>query len=197
MGLPKGKVGRFIFRKIRGRIIRINIKNSADTVAQASSYAGDKFRKITAEVAEHSDDFGRPNVIGSLNLRVPKKGVSAELLNVEVAKDFRKKGISKNLFQRAVDFLGRTNMKFLRSEDIQHVAQIKIRRQHGAYRAGTKLKNRAKFTADQFGPYGEETRRVNFRDAIDIIKQNNSPYSKGRQIKGTLMFKKGKLARKK
>lgn len=179
------KLGRVIFRRIHGKLIPIRITNTADKVAQASDYGGNKFRQIKAVLPSGE-------TIGKMNLRVPKKGAHAEVISVNVEKQFKKKGISKNLFSRAVDFLNRAGKKFLRGEDIQHVAQAKIRSKAGWYKAGPKRKLRTKFIADQFGYYGEESKRIKPIDAINYIKQNNSKHSTGRQIKATTFIKKAK-----
>lgn len=183
--MSKRKVGRVVFRKIRGRIVPVVIKNINDGAAAASSYAGNKFRKIVAETPDKQR-------LGTLNLLVPKKGKHAEVLSVNVEKEFRRRGISKQLFERASQFAARAGKKFLRSEDIQAVAQVKIRSSQGWFKAGNKLKSRSRFTADQFGPYGEKTKRIGPKTAIDFIKQNNSPASTGRQIKGTTMIRRKK-----
>lgn len=180
--MSKGKLGRVIFRKIGGRIIPIKISNVADKIAQASDMGGSRFRKIIASSEKHG-------FMGQLTLRVPPKGNSAELVDVRVREEFRRRGISKNLFARATDFLKRAGYKFLRSNDIQHPAQIKIRKAFGkSYSAGGKRKAGSRFFADQFGYYGEETRRVMSKDAIEILKNN----SRGRQISATTMIKRVK-----
>jgi len=174
-----GKLGRYIFRKIGGRIVPIKINNIADKIANASSRT-DKYRKITATA--------KGQLLGVLNLQIPKRGKSAIIKSVNVEKQFRRKGISKNLFARATQFLERAKYKFLRSDEIQHSAQIKIRKKYGRYKAGPVKKNRTKFFADQFGAFGEETRRIDSLSATDILKYNRS----GRQITATTMLKKYK-----
>lgn len=175
--MAKGKLGRYLFRKVRGRVIPIKISNVSDKIAEASDYSGSKFRKIIAKTdkGEH---------VGQLTLRIPKKGKSADLIDVRVNKEFRRKGISKNLFARASEFLDRSGFKFLRSDDIQAAAQVKIRANQGRYRAGRKFRNKSRFVADQFGPWGEQSRRVSPKEAIDILKNNRT----GRQVKGTTMI---------
>ena len=178
----KGKIGKIIFRKINGRIVPIRIKNVADKIAQASDAGGSRFRKIIESSEKHG-------FMGQLTLRVPPRGKSAEVVDVRVVEQFRRRGISKNLFARATQFLQKAGYKFLQSTDIQHPAQVKIRKQFGkAYYAGGKRKAGSRFFADQFGPYGEQTRRITSKDAIDILKNN----SLGRQIKATTMIKKKK-----
>ena len=86
--------------------------------------------------------------------------------------------------------LERANKKFLRSDEIMSPAQVKIRTKYGRYKAGSKRKNRTKFFADQFGPYGEKTRRVTSKEAIEIIKENKGPYGTGRRVTATTMIKK-------
>ena len=184
----KGKLGRVLFRKIGGRIIPIRISNVADKISDANhvgNYTGKSnvaHRKIQAILPDKT-------AIATMNLKIPKKGKTAEVQNVEVAKAFRRKGISKNLFARATQFLERSGYKFLRSEDLQSPAQVKIRSAFGRYKAGAKGKNRTKFFADQFGPYGENTKRISKDDAIAILRGTNE---KGRQIKATTMLKKKK-----
>ena len=180
--MAKNVAGRVIFRKIGGRIVPIKFHNVADKAASTQFV---KKRNIIAT----SKEFGH---MGKLSLSIPKKGASADIDSVLVPSEFRKKGISKNLFKRATDFLERTKVKFLRSTDMQHHAQAKIRSGYGRYKAGKKGKSRTKFFADQFGAWGEETRRVPFRDAIGIIKENNSPRSTGRLVTATTMLRKKK-----
>jgi predicted GNAT family acetyltransferase len=180
--MAKGKLGRIMFRKIGGRIVPIKILNLPNP-KESNNFV--KIRNIVAK----SDEFGQ---MGKLTLSIPKKGKSATIDNVMVDKEFRRKGISKNLFKRATDFLERTNKKFLHSTDMQHHAQASIRWKYGSYKAGGKRKNRTKFFADQFGPYGEHTRKVSVRDAIEYIKQNKSPNSNGRLITATTMIKRRK-----
>ncbi len=177
--MGKSKLGRVLFRKIGGRIVPIKISNVADKAANASSY-GDKFRHITAKLPDGEQ-------IAKLNLRLEKKG-KATLVSVGVEEKFRKRGIAKNLFARATQFLERAGFKFLRSEEIQHGAQVKIRSSYGRYKAGAKSKNRTKFIADQFGPYGEGKMRINRDLALEILKRNYM----GRQITATTMLKKAK-----
>lgn len=184
--MAKGKLGRLIWRKIGGRVIPIRIKNVADTIANASHQSKTvTWRQIKALTPEGQQ-------IAKMTLEVPKKGKSATVVSVNVEKQFQKKGISKQLFARATQFLDRAGFKFIRSYEIQHVAQAKIRRAHGMYKAGSKSKNRTKFFADQFGPYGEETRRVTAKDVVEILKQNKSPRSTGRLVTATTMIKKKK-----
>jgi hypothetical protein len=181
----KGKLGRLLFRKIKGRIVPIRISNVRDAIAEQHSY-GTKYRKI---IAESDKEF-----MGQLTLEIPKKGNKAYVKDVRVPKEFRRKGISKNLFARAKSFLERYGIGFLRSQDLQHPAQVKIRKKLGGmYKAGAKKKSRSRFFADQFGPWGEETRRVMSKDAIDIIKNNPT----GRQVSGTTMLKPTRVRPKK
>jgi rhodanese-related sulfurtransferase len=126
--------------------------------------------------------------MGQLTLKIPKKGKTADLIDVRVPKEYRRKGISKNLFARATQFLEKAGFKFLRSDDLQHPAQAKIRSAYGRYKAGSKTKNRTKFTADQFGRWGEESKLVKKDSVIAILKDNAT----GRQIKATTMLKKRK-----
>ena len=183
----KSVLGRVIFRKVNGRIVPIRIHNVADKIAEASTWS--KHRKIIAKLPNGEQ-------IAQLNLRLPDKGKSAELLSVAVEKKFRKKDISKNLFARAKQFLERAGYKFLRSSDIQHVAQVKIRKRAGRYvipkadGTGKLNRSRTRFFADQFGMYGEEKRRVISDEAIRILKENQTPQGKGRQITATTMLKK-------
>ena len=180
--MSSGKLGRILFRKIGGRIVPIRIKNVSDPIAGASSYAN-RFRKITANV--------KGQQVAALTLSLPKKGKTATLVDVRVEKEFRRKGISKNLFARAKQFLERANFKFIRSNELLSPAQVKIRNKiGGTYKAGAKRKSRTKYFADQFGPYGEQTKRVSRQDAIEIIKQNKTPASKGRQVTATTMLNK-------
>lgn len=174
----KDKLGRILFRKIGGRIIPIRIKNVGDIAANASQI-GIKSRKIVAQVGD--------KIVGTLNLEIPKKGVSATIQSVNVHPNFRNFGIAKNLFDRAAKFASRIGKKFIRGEEIQHIAQIKIRGKFGWYKAGGIPKRRTRFIADQFGPYGEHTRRIPSRVAKDILKGMNE---QGRQIKATTMLRK-------
>ena len=174
----KGKLGRFIFRKIGGRVIPIKISNLADEVATASSKTN-KYRKIIAKAGEEQ--------VAKLNLEIPKKGKFATILDVNVEKKFQKKGISKNLFARAETFLSRIGKKFLRSNEIQHVAQIKIRRGLGRYKAGGKMKSRTKLFVDQLGTFGEQTGKITRQEAIDLLKRGNP---KGQQITATTLLRK-------
>lgn len=182
-------MGKFIFRKIGGRIIPIRITNVKDAVAQASSF-GTKYRNVVAKLPDGQQ-------VAKMALEIPKKGKHANVLSVNVEKKFQKKGISKALFQRATEFLERAGLKSLRSNDIQHVAQVKIRSQYGSYlrylkNGIPKIKNRTKYFADQFPPFGESTRRITKQQAIDFIKQNKTPRSTGRQISATTFLKKRK-----
>lgn len=173
----KGKLGRFVFRKIGGKIRRIQVRN-IDMTAQGLSVYAPKQREIQARVGKE--------VVGRMTITLPKEGKSATLKHVEVAKEYRRKGIAKNLFARAKQFLERANYRFLRSEEIINPAQIKIRSKMGGwYKAGKRSKKRTRFFADQFGPYGEHKRRVSRNEAIDILKNNE----KGRQITATTMLK--------
>ncbi len=184
--MPKGKLGRFIFRRIHGRIVRIKISNFAD---KANSFQSMKTREIVA----HSEEFGR---MGKLTLEIPKKAIHTNIAVVRVPEAFRKKGIAKNLFQRAAEFSERIGRKFIHSRDIQHAAQIKIRRNFGlghSIRAGGKYKPRTRYIADQFGAYGEQSRIVKSSTAIDILKNNST----GRQIKASTMISNINKLRKK
>jgi len=173
----KTKLGRVLFRKIGGRIVPIRISNVADKIADASSI-GNKTRKIIA--TGHKGGF-----MGQLTLQIPKKGNKAYIQDVRVPKEFRRKGISKSLFARATKFLQRANFRFLRSSDLQHPAQVNIRRRAGVFKAGPKRKARSRFFADQFGQFGEDTRRVTSQEAKEILKNNPT----GRLITSTTMLK--------
>ena len=190
MGVPKGKLGRIIWRKIGGRVIPIKISNISDKMSNASSINGKiKYRSIVAKLQNGEQ-------VGKLNLSIPKKGVSASLLSVNVEKKFQKKGISKNLFHRATEFLSRAGKKFLNSNDIQHAAQIKIRSNYGlgnSIKAGGKYKKRSRFIRDQVGAFGEKSKQIRASEAIDILKNNRS----GINIQGTTMLKNLKKLRKK
>jgi len=186
--MPKSIPGRVLFRKIKGRIVPIKITNRDITPPGRSMYASRK-REITAWLKDEK--------VGKLELSVPRKGVSATLDNVSVGKEFRRRGISKNLFQRAVNFLQRANFKFLRSDELLSPAQVKIRRSQGVYRitkadGGYKRKLRTRFFADQFGPYGEQTRRITSHEAIRIIKENKTSYGTGRLVTATTFIKRHK-----
>ena len=184
----KGKLGKIMYRRIGGRVVPIRIHNVADQISEASMpYA--KFRKIVAKT-----DKGE--VLGTMSLTIPKKGKHAQIAGVEVRKEMRKRGISKNLMARAKQFLERANVGFLRSRDVQHVAQAKLRRGMGRYKAGEKYKSRTKFFTDQAGPFGEKSRRVSRQEAIDIIKENQTPRSTGKQVWTTTMLKKLKGRKK-
>lgn len=196
MGMPKGKLGRIIWRKIGGRIIPIKISNFADK--SADSVIGlNKHRKIVATLPTGKQ-------IGKMTIAVPKKGISAEVISVNVEKEFQKKGISKNLFHRAASFLERVGKKFLNSGNIQHHAQLKIRHNFGVghsirvkgMRDGklvTKYKSRTRYIADQFGVYGDESRIVKKDTAIDFLKNDST----GRQIKASTMISNINKLRKK
>jgi hypothetical protein len=182
----KGKLGRVLFRKIGGRIIPIRISNIADKIADSSRVGLLRTRNIIATGP-------KKEFMGQLTLLTSSRGKAAYVQDVRVPKEFRRKSISKNLFARATQFLERTGAKFLRSDDLQHPAQIKIRNRYGFYKVRTsegkiKLKNRTRFFADQFGPFKENTRRVSWRDAIEILKRNLD----GRQITATTMLRKRK-----
>lgn len=180
-----------IFRKIGGRVIPIKISNVKDAVSQASSYGGVKYRNIIAK--------SKGEQIGKMSIQIDKNLKKATVLAVNVEKKFQKKGISKEMFKKATSFLERLGTRFLRSDDIQHIAQVKIRSKYGRYgktfknSKGTPLrKNRTKYVADQFGRYGEETRKISKQQAIDFIKQNKTENSTGRLVRATTMLKKRK-----
>ena len=137
----KGKLGRYLFRKIGGRIVPIRINNIADKISDANNMGGLRHRKIQA-----IGDKG--TYMGQLTLTIPKKGKTATIMDVRVPKQYQKKGISKNLFARATQFLERAKYKFLKSDEIMHPAQVKIRNKYGIRRVGGKIKNRTKFFAD-------------------------------------------------
>lgn len=197
MGL-KDKLGRVIWRRIgRGKAIPIRISNVADKIATESTWT--KHRKIVAKLPTGEQ-------IAQMNLRMPDKGKSATIVSVNVEKKFQNKGIGKNLFARATQFLERAGYKFLRAEDLQNPAQVKIRSGYGKYVSylkevnGKKIpqsKNRTKYFGDQFGRYGEQKRRITKQDAISYIKQNHTPKGTGRQISATTMIKNLKKLRKK
>ena len=170
-----------LFRKIGGRIVPIKVSNVKDAIADASSY-GIKHRKLVAEALHPAGK----QYLGQMSLQIPVKGKTAVVQDVRVVEHARKKGISKKLFTEAQQFLGRAGYKFMRSGDIQHPAQVKIRRSVNRYKAGGKLRTSSRFFADQFGRYQEETRRVSSIDAINILKNNPS----GRQVSGTTMIPK-------
>ena len=151
-----------------------------------------KIRKI---IAEADTDEGKV-FLGKMELRVPKKGKSATVENVRVEKEFRRKGIAKNLYERAAQFLERANKKFLRSSELMSTAPVKIRQKEGQFRVGGKARARTRYFADQFGPYGEQTRRIQSKAAIEIIKQNKTPASTGRMVTATTMLKKRRKGRK-
>lgn len=168
------KIGKFIFRKIRGKVRAIRIKNERDP-ASGLSFSGVKERKITATTKS-----GRR--IGQLSLQVPKKGKHATVLDVRVDKEFRRKGISRALFKKAAQFSNRVGKDFLRSDNLKSAAQVKIRRGFG----------KSVFIGDQFGRFGEQTRKISSNTAIRIIKENHGPNSKGRLVTGTTRIKKPK-----
>jgi hypothetical protein len=67
MGVPKGKLGRIIWRKIGGRVIPIKISNISDKMSNASSINGKiKYRSIVAKLQNGEQ-------VGKLNLSIPKK----------------------------------------------------------------------------------------------------------------------------
>lgn len=182
----KGKLGRVIFRKIKGKVIPIRVNNVADTVTNSSEFN----KKIHHRILNAKLPDGQQ--VAKMHLQMNRKTKKATILDVRVEKDFQKRGISKNLFKRTTDFLEKAGFKFLRGDDIQSAAQVKIRKGYGRYKAGSKSKNRSKFFGDQFGKFQEETRRISSQDAIDYIKQNHTPRGTGRQISATTMIKKRK-----
>jgi predicted GNAT family acetyltransferase len=169
--------GKILFRKIGGKIIPIRFKNVKDLAAQ-ESMPESKFRKILAEGPSGE-------IFGSMNLEIPKNKSFAWLESVQVEKKVQGKGIAKNLFKKASEFLKRSGVKFLRGSDIQSPAQVKIRAKQGRYKAGKAYKSRSRFFTDQVGPYGEQSKRVISREAIEILKNNKS----GKLIWGTTYLK--------
>jgi predicted GNAT family acetyltransferase len=170
-------MARVIFRKFGGRVVPIKIKNVKDP-GSGLSYPGQRERKIIAET-----DKGE--WVGTLSASFPKKGKHVDVNDIRVNKEFRRRGIANKMMQRLADFAQRANKDFLRSSDLQSPSMVGIRKKLG----------KSRFFADQFGPYGEETRRITANKARQIIRENKSPNSKGRLVTGTTMLKKRRKKR--
>jgi hypothetical protein len=169
--LLQGEIVAVIFRKIGGRIVPITIKGVKDAThdPRMTTLA----RKIVAKVNGEQ--------IGQMNLLIPKKAATSDVVNVAVEKKFRGHGISRALFKYSQKFLGRIGKKFMRSTELQHVAQVKIRQKAG----------KTVFVGTGFGPYGEHSvKKKGIRGvalAKDIIK---NPGINGRTVSATTMIPK-------
>lgn len=142
-------MAKFIFRKIGGRVIRIAIKGE-----KAGGDAFSTIRRITAVTSEGKR-------AGTMYLDVPKKGISAFVQNVDVGREYRRHGISKQMFNYSQKLLGRARKKFIRSNELLHEAQLSIRRSQGA---------KTKVIAHGVGQYGEQSKIVKPLQARRQIK---------------------------
>lgn len=133
------------------------------------------------------------NYVGKVEFGVPKRGKHIDIQGIMVEKQYRRKGVAKQLMTQVSKFAQRIDKKFLRSNDLQSPAMAKIRSKlQKPYKAGNKRKSGSRYFADQFGLYGEQTKRISYQEAIRIMKENNSPVSTGRQVSVTTMIKKRK-----
>lgn len=158
-----------IFRKIGGRIVPIKIRGEKNPASTSSGYISRSIR------AKTEDQF-----VGKLNVGIPKKGKYIDVESIAVEKKFRRRGIAHQMMKYLEKIAGKSGKRFLRSDDLQSTSMVNIRKKLG----------KTRFFADQFGPYGEETRRISASQAKKFIRQNKTPESTGRLITATTMLKK-------
>lgn len=169
-------MSKIIFRKIAGKIVPIKIGSQAAITGNTATAA----RKITAHAIQGKEKV----MVGNMNLTIPKKGASATVDSVNVEKKFQKHGLSRAMFKHAQEFLGRIGKKFMRSYELQHVAQVKIRTAAGK---GPRGKAGTKFIGSGYGPYGEMSKKIRSGEAKRLIK---NPGINGQSVSATTMIPK-------
>jgi len=131
------------------------------------------FRKVGGEIKVISKHTKVDTDDGILNVFFQNKGrtiadmkvdirdsVKATTLNTKVEPEFRKKGLSRQMFKDAAKKLTQLGKKYFRSGELRSSAQAKIR---GKYNT--------KFIEQYTGKYGENTRlNISKSRAIDSIK---------------------------
>jgi GNAT superfamily N-acetyltransferase len=141
-------VARTIFRRIGGRIIPIRIGSTK--VGQAMGYA--KQREITAKVGGKT--------IGSLSAGVPIRGIKKTLkaMDLDVDREFQKKGIGTALFQHLTELAKRAGYTRIKGTQLVSENAAKIRN---------------KFDTDFFRFYqpGNTTKKISFEKAIKSIRK--------------------------
>lgn len=151
-------MGKFIFRRIGGRIVPIKISGEK---------AGDTGHKLIRRIKADARIDGDTKRVGTMFLNVPKKGPRATIENVDVAAHARKEGIASELFEYAQRLLGRAGKKVVRGE-LLHEAQVKIRARSG----------KSAFIGHGFPPHGEGSRKLNAKEAVLAVrglKKSNVP----------------------
>jgi GNAT superfamily N-acetyltransferase len=162
-----------IFRRIGGRIvpIKIGFQAIADVPGKLKSFDATRLMVATAE----------GKYAGSAHFRVPKTH-SVTLEDVRVAREYQRKGISKAMFREAMQTFGKEGKKFIRSNEIQHPAQVKIR---------SLLGKKTVYGVHGVGLYGEESRKITRAAALDYAKRIQKGDVQGfSQITATTMIPK-------
>lgn len=95
---------------------------------------------------------------------------------VKVKPGFKKAGVSSALFKDALQKAQNLGASFIRTSELQHPAQVHIR-----------SKYRTKFIGEGMGKFGEQSKILNKKEAISIIKQNASGNYSG-TVKGSTMI---------
>ena len=150
------------------------------SVAENLYTGGTLGRRVLAHVINGAEK----TQIGRVHLTIPKAGKHATIVMTAVEEKFRGHGISRELFKHAQELLGRAGKLFIRGDEIQHVAQVKIRRSAG----------KSVFIGTGFGPFGENNKKLKTgREAIEIIK---NPGRYGQTVHGTTMIPKKFRGRK-
>lgn len=115
-------MGKFIFRRIGGRIVPIKISSE-----KASKNTELLVRRVKAEARID----GETHRVGTAFVSTRKTGIRANLENVSVRGDAKKQGIGSELYEYAQRLMGRAGKKIIRSDSIEHVAQAKIQARAG------------------------------------------------------------------
>lgn len=162
-------MGRVIFRKIGGRMVPITISTE--------NFSGGK--KILAHTI---NKIGEKVKVGAMDIS-NNKGASSTLSHVKVEPHFRKKGVSGDLFNTALEELGKEGKKFLRSESIIHPAQVSIRN-----------RKQTKFIGQGMGIHGDKTKILGRSKTYESVKKISKGYSPGANdpvsVKATTMIPK-------
>jgi predicted GNAT family acetyltransferase len=134
-----------IFRRIGGRIIPIRIGSEA-----LGTNAGATRRLFSAKPE------GSTHPVSLAIVDFPKGKKHAKISAMNVTQKYRKKGIASDMFEQITDFSRRAGKKFVRSSNIEHPAQVKIR-----------SKMRSRFVIDE-GGYSK--RLAGAKEAAKVIQ---------------------------
>lgn len=153
-----------------------------------SSKAGRIFLKTTTSGAGNTTDFRvsaralnnftGSKWIGTMDTLISKNHSTANVVDTRVYKPFRGQGVSKRMFKMTLQKLDEMGKTFLRSGEVLHPAQVKIRDGY-----------KSKFLGFYIGKYQDEAKLLNSSGAIKLVEKSREGIYSGSVMASTMVPK--------